>query len=76
MPLFLQFLGLDHIYLSNLLIYLSICLSIYLSTYLSNYLSIYAEVQAQRELQHFDELFERCYVVRMELRLGLLASGR
>ncbi|CAK9047517.1 unnamed protein product [Durusdinium trenchii] len=32
--------------------------------------------RAQRELQHFDELFERCYVVRMELRLGLLASGR
>ena len=41
MPLFLQFLGLDHIYLSNLLIYLSICLSIYLSTYLSIYLTIY-----------------------------------
>ena len=32
--------------------------------------------KAERELQRFDELYSKCYVARMELRLGLPATGR
>ena len=31
---------------------------------------------AERQLQRFDELYSKCYVARMELRLGLPATGQ
>jgi hypothetical protein len=32
-------------------------------------------LKAAQEVDHFDQHFERCFVARMEVRLGLPATG-